>query len=79
MAVDIKRALTDKQYLDSLDDDQIKELLDKAAGSGELSEEDLAMVSGGVMADTKVVGGGSCATTGGSCLACKRSKITKTC
>ncbi|MBX3188543.1 MAG: mersacidin/lichenicidin family type 2 lantibiotic [Labilithrix sp.] len=75
MAVDIKRALKDKAYLDSLDDEQVKELLANAAGSGELSEAELDDVAGGM----RPAGAGSCGTTTGSCLACKRSQTTGAC
>jgi hypothetical protein len=77
MAVDIKRALNDLDYLNSLSTDDLKELLDKAAGSGELSEAELEGVSGGMMAGGAAASG--CAATGGSCLACKRSEVIKRC
>ena len=72
MAVDIGRALRDKAYLDSLNRDEVKELLDKAAGNALLSEEELKQVAGGLPPDRKYSG---CLTTGGSCLACKRSEL----
>jgi len=75
MAVDIKRALKDKAYLDSLSKTELKELLDKTSGDSDLSEEELGQVAGGMRAE----GGGSCETTTGSCLACKRSVVLGVC
>lgn len=57
MAVDKKRALTDKAYVNSLTPEELSEL------EGMLTEEELEQVSGGQ----------KCNGTAGSCLASKRS------
>lgn len=70
MAIDIKRALTDKAYLDSLDKDELKTFLESSAGKQELEESELDQVAGGLPQQE----GGDCGTTG-SCLAQKRSRL----
>jgi hypothetical protein len=69
MAIDIKRALKDKAYLDSLDKEDLKTFLESAAGKQELDESELDQVAGGLPQSD-----GNCGTTG-SCLAKKRSQL----
>ena len=47
MPVDLKRALKDKSYLDSLSKDELKEALLAVAGSKALSDADLDKIAGG--------------------------------
>ena len=48
MAIDLKRALKDKAYLNSLSKEELKECLEQVAGSQTLTDEELKQVSGGV-------------------------------
>jgi dihydrodipicolinate synthase/N-acetylneuraminate lyase len=50
MPVDVKRALKDKAYLDSLTDAERKELLEKAK---ELGDADLERIAGGMRKETQ--------------------------
>jgi len=47
MPVDLKRALKDKAYLDSLSKDELKEALLTVAGSKALGDADLDKIAGG--------------------------------
>jgi hypothetical protein len=47
MPVDIKRALRDRTYLDSLTKDELKECIELVAGSQTLDDEELDRISGG--------------------------------
>jgi hypothetical protein len=48
MPVDLKRALKDKAYLDSLSKDELKECMELVAGSQDLGDDDLSQVAGGL-------------------------------
>jgi hypothetical protein len=48
MPVDIKRALKDKAYLDSLSKDELKEIIEVVAGSQTLGDADLDQIAGGL-------------------------------
>jgi hypothetical protein len=48
MPVDIKRALRDKKYLDSLSKEELKECLELVAGSQQLDDNELDQIAGGV-------------------------------
>ena len=48
MPVDIKRALKDKAYLDSLSKDELKEVIETVAGSQTLGDDDLDKIAGGL-------------------------------
>jgi hypothetical protein len=47
MPVDLKRALKDKAYLDSLSKEELKECMELVAGSQDLGDGDLDGVAGG--------------------------------
>jgi len=51
MAIDLKRALKDKAYLNSLSKEELKECLEQVAGSQTLTDEELKQVAGGVRCD----------------------------
>jgi hypothetical protein len=48
MPIDIKRALKDKAYLDSLSKEQLKEALELVAGSQALGDAELENIAGGL-------------------------------
>jgi hypothetical protein len=55
MPVDIKRALRDKKYLDSLSKEELKECLELVAGSQQLDDNELDQIAGGVRKRSVVI------------------------
>lgn len=70
MAIDIKKALKDKAYLDSLNKEELKAYLETSAGKQALEDAELDQVSGGLGTRDP----SECTTTG-SCSSTKRSNL----